>query len=85
MQTFTFTINDELGIHARPAGVLVKEAKNFESEIFFIKGDARADVRKIFSLMKLGAKKGESICVEITGPDEELACKAFQELVQAQL
>ena len=33
MQTFTYVIKDELGIHARPAGLLVKEAKNFSSTI----------------------------------------------------
>ena len=33
MQTFTYVIKDELGIHARPAGLLVKEAKNFNSTI----------------------------------------------------
>ena len=43
MKTFDYTVKDELGIHARPAGLLVKEAKNFTSKITIKKGEKEVD------------------------------------------
>ena len=42
MKTFNYVITDEVGIHARPAGMLVKEAKKYESQIMIKKGDKQA-------------------------------------------
>ena len=43
MKSFEYTVKDELGIHARPAGLLVKEAKKFQSECTITKGDTAYD------------------------------------------
>ena len=61
MKEFTFTITDPQGIHARPAGLLVKEAKKYESKITIAKGARNGDVKKIFAVMALGVKQGEEI------------------------
>ena len=73
MKEFTYTIKDELGIHARPAGILVKEAKNFSSEITICKGEKSGNMKMIFSLMGMGIKCGDTVTVKIDGSDEETA------------
>ena len=61
MKEFEFVVTDPQGIHARPAGLLVKEAKKFESNISVFKGARKGDLKKIFTVMALGVKQGESI------------------------
>ncbi len=82
MKKFEFTIKDELGIHARPAGLLVKEAKKYESKIVVIKSGKSAEATKLMALMGLGVKCGNTVEIEINGADEEAAyagMKAFFE------
>lgn len=85
MKTFNYVITDEVGIHARPAGMLVKEAKKYESQIIIKKGDKQADVRKLMMLMGMGVKCGEEVTVEVTGSDEEEACAAMEAFFKANL
>ena len=53
MKTFEYTIKDELGIHARPAGLLVKEAKKYESQIRIVKEGKAVEATKLMALMQL--------------------------------
>ena len=78
MKEFKYTVTDPVGIHARPASILVKEAKNFASKITITKGEKSADMRKLLALMGLGVKQGEEVTVQIEGDDEE-ACAAYIE------
>lgn len=78
MQSFDYTITDPQGIHARPAGLLVKEAKKFESNISVFKGARKGDLKKIFTIMALGVKQGETIKVQVEGADEEQAASAVE-------
>lgn len=74
MQDFKYIIKDEQGIHARPAGLLVNEAKKYTSSIIVKKGDKKADIKKgVLGLMSLAIKKGEEIEVVFEGDDEEYA------------
>lgn len=75
MKVFNYTVKDELGIHARPAGLLVKLAKDFESEITIEKGAAKASCRKLMAVMAMGIKKGDTVTVTVNGPDEEKAAE----------
>ena len=82
MQTFTYIIRDALGIHARPAGMLVKEAKKYDSKITISANGKDIDAGKLMMLMRLGVKQGTEITVTVEGPDEEQAAagmKAFLE------
>lgn len=82
MKEFTYIIKDELGLHARPAGLLVKLAKKFESIIELRKGDKSIQASQLLMLMGLGVKKGEEVSILIEGTDEDMACeelKAFFE------
>ncbi len=56
MKEFTYVITDTEGIHARPAGELVKKAKEFTSSISIFKEGKKADAKKLFGLMGLGVK-----------------------------
>ena len=85
MKEFNYIIQDELGIHARPAGMLAKEAIKFQSTIKIKKGDAEADAKRILGLMRLGVKKGENITVSVDGADEAEAVSAMEEFLKKNL
>ena len=73
MKTFDYTITDEIGIHARPAGILAKKAKEYASRITITKGGKTAEAQKLMAVMSLGVKKGETVTVSAEGEDEEKA------------
>ena len=73
MKEFTYKICDELGIHARPAGILVKKAATFDSEITIYKNEKTADAKRIFAVMGLSVKKGDTVRVTVSGSDEDTA------------
>lgn len=82
MKTLEYTIKDELGIHARPAGMLVKEAKGYDSKIIIVKGEKRVEATKLMAIMSMGIKQGETVVIEIEGGDEDASLagmKAFFE------
>lgn len=71
MIRFDFTVTDEQGLHARPTGQLVQEAKNLTSKITITKGEKSADLSRLIGVMLLGVKQNDIIRVEVTGPEEE--------------
>lgn len=85
MKTIKYVINDELGIHARPAGLLVKLASGYQSDITISKDGKDASAKRIMALMGLGATKGTEISVKVEGPDEEEAAKAVEEFLKGNL
>lgn len=82
MKTFDYVITDPQGIHARPAGLLVKEAKKYESKIGIAKGTRTGDLKKIFTIMALGAKQGETITITVDGADEDVAAPAIESFLK---
>ncbi len=70
MKEFTYTITDPAGIHARPAGILVKKTQPCASEITLVKGDKQANGKSMLSVMGLGARNGDEITVQAEGADE---------------
>lgn len=73
MQEFTYTVGDEAGIHARPAGMIVKLSKDSGCKVEIEKGDKKADGSKLFSVMSLGVKKGDTVKITVCGENEEAA------------
>lgn len=82
MKAFTYTIQDPVGIHARPAGLLAKKAAEFSSTITVCKGEKSADTRRLMALMALGIQHGDTIRIEVEGADEEKAAQAMQAFMQ---
>lgn len=85
MMMFDYVIKDELGIHARPAGLIVKEATQFSSVITLQKGEKKADAKKIFSLMGLGAKQSDTITITCEGEDEAAVYETLKQLFETSL
>lgn len=85
MKTFTYTIKDEVGIHARPAGLLAKKAKEFESAITIEKSGKSASATKLMALMGLGVKCGDTVKVTIEGADEERAAAEMEKFFSENL
>lgn len=78
MKVFTYVIKDKTGIHARPAGLLTKLAKSFESEIIIEKDKNRVNATKLMMLMGLGVRCGDTVTVTVNGSDEEEASRQLQ-------
>lgn len=85
MKSFTYTITDAIGIHARPAGLLVNTAKQFESEITIEANGKKGNAKGIMGVMSLGAKQGCEITVTANGSDEEGAVAALEEFLKNNL
>lgn len=82
MVQFDYTIKDDLGIHARPAGVLVKAATKYECEITIAKGEKQTSAKKLFGLMGMSVKNGDNVTVACDGPDEEAACTELRQIFE---
>ena len=78
MKAFDYTITDEVGIHARPAGLIVKKAKEFESKFVLSKNGKTAELTRLMALMSLGVKCGETVTISVEGPDEDAAAEAME-------
>lgn len=86
MKSFSYTITDPQGIHARPAGILVKEAAKYASDITIEKEDGKSgSAKKIFAVMGLGIKAGMTITVKCDGADEDAASAALEEFFKTNL
>lgn len=85
MKSFTYTIKDKEGIHARPAGIIVAEAKKYVSSITITNKGKKTDLKRIFGVMGLCVKSHEEVLIEIEGADEEVAYSKLKELFEANL
>ena len=81
MKEFQYTVKDACGIHARPAGLLVKVVKGFSSTATLEKNGKTCDLRKLMALMGMGVKQGETVTVKVEGEDEEAAAAAIQQFL----
>ena len=79
MEQFKFTITDECGIHARPAGLLVRRASDFESSIVIEVDGREAPANKLFAIMSLCVNQGDELIITIQGEDEKEATVAMHE------
>lgn len=80
MKTFTYKITDEVGIHARPAGMLVNEAKQCNAKITVRANGKSAEASRLMALMGLGVKKGTEVEVVVEAEDETEEIKSFEQI-----
>lgn len=86
MQQFTYIIQDSLGIHARPAGLLVKEAKQYlDTTLTLTKDGKSAKLNQLMRLLSLGVKQGDTVTLTAEGPAEAQAVAALQEFFKENL
>ncbi len=85
MKSFSYTVKDELGLHARPAGMLVKEVKNFQSKVTLEKDGKSVDASRLMAVMGMGVKKDQTVTVTVEGDDEDAACEAIKAFFETNL
>ena len=85
MQQLDFVIHNSTGLHARPARVFVDIAKQYQSAIHIRHGEKRVNAKSLISVLTLGVARGQSIQVDVSGVDEDLAASAITEAVRAGL
>ena len=85
MKQFTYMVTDEIGLHARPAGLLAKEAKQFQSTVMLTCKGKSAAATKLMAVMGMGVKHGDSVEVSVEGPDEDAAYEAMERFFRENL
>lgn len=85
MVTFSHTITDEIGLHARPAGLLVKEAKVYSETVTLSCNGKSADAKRLIALLALGVKKGEVVILDVSGEHEVETATKLEEFFKANL
>ena len=75
----TAKVTNRLGLHARPAALLVTTATKFESQFFISKDSIRVNGKSIMGVMMLAAEMGTELILEVDGPDEN---EAMEEIVK---
>ena len=86
MKQFDYTFNDPIGIHARPAGMLVKEAKTFADTVITVtKNGTTVKAAQLMKLMSLGVKQGDVVTVAADGANEDAAIAALKAFFEANL
>ena len=79
MKSFEYTITDPVGIHARPAGLLVKEIKTHPGvTVTVTKGDKSVNALKLMALMGMGIKQGDTVTVSVDGEGEDAVAAAIE-------
>uniref|UniRef100_UPI004056A74A HPr family phosphocarrier protein n=1 Tax=Agathobacter sp. TaxID=2021311 RepID=UPI004056A74A len=85
MKQFTYTIQEPLGMHARPAGQLVSEAKKYESTIMLEANGKKVAATKLMTIMAMGIKQGMSVVVTAEGTDEAAAAEGIKAFFETNL
>lgn len=85
MKEFNYTITDAQGIHARPAGLLVKLAAGYSCKVTIAKDGREVDAKRIMGVMSLGAKQGHEVTIKADGDDEDSAITALESFMKENL
>ena len=81
MQSAKVIVENEVGLHARPATFFIQKANEYKSSIWVEKDDRRVNAKSLLGVLSLGISKGMEIDIIAEGPDEELAVKSLQDLI----
>jgi len=82
VKEYTYTVKSELGMHARPAGMFVKLAKQVQSAIEIEKDGKKVNAGRLLAVMGMGIKQGDSITFFMDGPDEEEVVPKVREICE---
>ena len=85
MRELRYVISDSLGIHARPAGLLVKKLTDFPGDVRVGVPQNMVDGKRLFSVMGLGLKKGDELCLTFDGDGEDRAVEEAELFLRANL
>ena len=85
MREFVYTITDAEGIHARPAGLFLKEAAKFDCKVTIAKDGREVDAKRIMGVMSLGVKCGQEIVLRTEGEGEDNAMEELSRFLRENL
>lgn len=85
VKQFPYTIKDPLGLHARPAGLLVQTARGLDSAVVIVKGETAVEATRLIALMTLGVRQGDQITVTVQGGDEERSIAVLERFFRENL
>lgn len=85
MKEFKHVIGDPMGLHARPAGQMVKACAGYASKVTITAPTGTADAKRLMAVMRLAAKQGMELTVTVDGADEEKAASELQAFMAANL
>lgn len=83
MRSQKVILKNRIGLHARPAAIFVKKARNYDSEIIIKKGIQEANGKSIISIMALGAMKGDELILLTKGSDEDKSIAELSALLES--
>lgn len=83
MYTQEITVNNEVGLHARPATFFIQKANEFKSGIWVEKDDRRVNAKSLLGVLSLGIAKGMSVTLMADGQSEEAALNGLCELIDS--
>ena len=81
MYTQEITVNNEVGLHARPATFFIQKANSYKSSIWVEKGDRRVNAKSLLGVLSLGIVKGMTVTLIADGADEAEALEGLSELI----
>ncbi len=79
----TVTVNNQVGLHARPATFFIQKANEFKSSVWVEKDERRINAKSLLGVLSLGIVKGMSMDIAADGPDEQEAVEALEELINS--
>ena len=77
------TIQNQVGLHARPATFFIQKANEFKSLITIAKDERKVNAKSLLGVLSLGITKGTSVIISADGPDEQAAVDALEVLVMS--
>jgi len=75
------TVNNQVGLHARPATFFIQKANEFKSSIWVEREERRVNAKSLLGVLSLGIVKGTTITILAEGVDAEIAVNALEELI----
>ena len=83
MLTKTITIQNEVGLHTRPATYFIQKANNYKSSVCIENSDRRANAKSLLGVLSLGISKGDTVSIIADGSDEAEAVDGLVDLLMA--
>jgi len=81
-KSITVVITDKVGLHARPASQLAKEASKYESAISIMADGKKGNLKSIMNVMAMAIKTGQEVVVEADGSDAEAAIAGIEKVMK---
>ena len=79
----TVTVNNQVGLHARPATFFIQKANEFKSSVWIEKDERRVNAKSLLGVLSLGIVKGMTLEIGAEGTDEQAAVDALEELINS--